>query len=129
MTSNLRHLSIFFAVCDTGSISRAAELGHASQPAVTQGVDKLERAVSQPLFPRRTRGMFTTAAGDTLAVRVRRAFMRLDRVLDEISPRLRLTVTSAQFQALIAMREAAVAFAPPAAHHRAFPRPPAVLST
>lgn len=106
MKSNLRHLRIFLAVCETGSVSRAAELGHASQPAVTQVIGKLERTAGQPLFLRRPRGMFTTAAGETLAIRVRRAFARLDRALDEISPRLRLTATTAQLQALIAMREA-----------------------
>lgn len=106
MKSNLRHLRIFLAVCEAGSISRAAELGHASQPAVTQVVGKLERAAGQPLFLRRPRGMFATAAGEALATRVRRAFAHLDRVLDEINPRLRLTATTAQFLALIAMREA-----------------------
>jgi DNA-binding transcriptional LysR family regulator len=106
MKSNLRHLRIFLAVCDTASISRAAELCNASQPALTQAVGKLERAAGQPLFLRRPRGMFATAAGEAFAARVRRALGLLDRALDEINPRLRLTATTAQLQALVAMREA-----------------------
>ncbi len=106
MKSNLRHLRIFLAVCDTASISRAAELCNASQPALTQVVGKLERLAGQPLFLRRPRGMFATAAGEAFAARVRRAFARLDRALDEINPRLRLTATAAQLEALIAVREA-----------------------
>ncbi|HHZ07440.1 MAG TPA: LysR family transcriptional regulator [Rhizobiales bacterium] len=106
MKSNLRHLRIFLAVCDTASISRAAELCNASQPALTQVVGKLERLAGQPLFLRRPRGMFATAAGEAFAVRVRRALVRLDRALDEINPRLRLTATAAQLEALIAVREA-----------------------
>ena len=106
MKSNLRHLRIFLAVCDTASISRAAELCNASQPALTQVVGKLERLAGQPLFLRRPRGMFATAAGEAFAARVRRALARLDRALDEINPRLRLTATAAQLEALIAVREA-----------------------
>ncbi len=106
MKSNLRHLRIFLAVCDTASISRAAALCNVSQPAVTQVIGKLERVAGQPLFLRRPRGMFMTAAGQALAGRVTRAFAYLDRALGDLNPRLRLTATAAQLQALIAMREA-----------------------
>ena len=106
MKSNLRHLRIFIAVCETGSISGAAALCNVSQPAVTQVIGKLERVAGQPLFLRRPRGMFMTAAGQALAGRVARAFAYLDRALGDLNPRLRLTATAAQLQALIAMREA-----------------------
>ena len=106
MKSNLRHLRIFLAGCDTASISRAAALCNVSQPAVTQVIGKLERVAGQPLFLRRPRGMFMTAAGQALAGRVTRAFAYLDRALGDLNPRLRLTATAAQLQALIAMREA-----------------------
>ncbi len=106
MKSNLRHLRVFIAVCETGSISGAAALCNVSQPAVTQVIGKLERVAGQPLFLRRPRGMFMTAAGQALAGRVARAFAYLDRALGDLNPRLRLTATAAQLQALIAMREA-----------------------
>lgn len=106
MKSNLRHLRIFLAVCETASISRAAERCNASQPALTQAIGKLERAAGQPLFLRRPRGMFPTAAGEAFADRVRRALGFLDRALEEINPRLKLTATTPQLQALVAVREA-----------------------
>lgn len=106
MKANLRHLRIFLAASDSTSMTRAAELCHVSQPAATQAVAKLERLAGQPLFLRRPQGMFPTRAGETLAVRVRRAFGHLDPAIDELAPRLRITATTAQLQALIAMREA-----------------------
>jgi DNA-binding transcriptional LysR family regulator len=106
MKSNLRHLRIFLAVADTGSITRAAESCHVSQPAVTQVIGKLERLARQPLFLRRPQGLFLTPAGDVLARRVRRTFSQLHPPLDSLSARLRIIVTSSQLQALIAMCEA-----------------------
>jgi DNA-binding transcriptional LysR family regulator len=106
MTSNLRHLRAFLAVAHHGTITRAAELCHVSQPAVTQAIHKLERAFGAILFQRTPQGLFPTPAGTALAARLERAFGLLDAVLDEIAPRLRVTATSAQLHALIAMVEA-----------------------
>lgn len=106
MKGNLRHLRVFLAVADTHSITRAADLCHVSQPAVTQAVNKLEREVGAPLFTRTPQGLFLTPAGESLARRVRRALGFLDPCLAELSPRLRVTATAAQLQALIATREA-----------------------
>jgi len=106
MKTNLRHLRVFLAVAETGSITRAGELCHVSQPAVTQVVGKLERAAAQPLFLRRPQGLFPTPGGEALAVRVRRAFSYLDPPLDALAPRLRHVASYSQLQALIAMCEA-----------------------
>lgn len=106
MKSNLRHLRVFLSVFDTGSITRASEANLVSQPAVTQAVGKLERLAGQDLFLRRPQGLFPTPAGEALAARVRRALLHLDPALTDLAPRLRLTATAAQLQALIAMREA-----------------------
>lgn len=57
MKSNLRHLRIFVAVAETGSIGRAAVLCNVSQPAATQAIGRLERVAGQPLFLRRPRGV------------------------------------------------------------------------
>jgi DNA-binding transcriptional LysR family regulator len=57
MRTNLRHLRVFLAVAEHGSITRAAELGLVSQPAVTQAIAKLATATgsrpapSQPAAP------------------------------------------------------------------------------
>lgn len=106
MISNLRHLRVFAAATAHGSITRAAETANVSQPAVTQAIAKLEHDFGAQLFRRTTQGVFATEAGTALAARVARAFALLDGALDAVAPRLRLTATAAQLQALIAMREA-----------------------
>lgn len=106
MTANLRHLRLFLATVEHGSITRAAEIGLVSQPAVTQAMAKLEREAGAALFHRTPQGLFATESGKALATRVRRAFDLLDPALEAVAPRLRLTATAAQLQALIAMREA-----------------------
>lgn len=102
---NLRHLRVFLAVVETGSVTRAAELCHVSQPAVTQALSKIERSIGISLFDRTTQGLFPNKAGQQLATRLRRAFAFLDPALMDLAPRLRITATSAQLQALIAVRE------------------------
>ncbi|MFT4151986.1 MAG: LysR family transcriptional regulator [Paracoccaceae bacterium] len=106
MKGNLRHLRAFLAVAETGSITRAAAICNVSQPAITQAVAKLERLARQPLFLRRTGGMFPTEAGEALLSRLRRAFALLDPAMADLAPRLRLTATAAQLQALVALVEA-----------------------
>jgi LysR family transcriptional regulator of gallate degradation len=106
ITRNLRHLRAFLAVAEHGSVTRASEACHVSQPAVTQAIGKLEREAGAQLFLRRPSGFFPTDVGEMLIRRVRRAFEILDPTLDQISPRLRVTVTSAQLEALLAVREA-----------------------
>lgn len=106
LKTNLRHLRVFLSVAENGSITRAGDLCHISQPAATQVVAKLERAAGQPLFLRRPQGLFPTPAGDALAARVRRALAYLDPPLDALAPRLRHTASHSQLQALVAMCEA-----------------------
>lgn len=105
MNASLRHLRVFAAVAKSGSVTRAAELCHVSQPAVTQAIAKLERQVGASLFLRTSQGLFLTAAGEALADRVRRAFGLLDPVFADLAPRLRITASSAQLHALVAMCE------------------------
>lgn len=103
---NLRHLRVFLAVVDSGTVTAAAQLCHVSQPAVTQALNKLEAAAGLPLFHRSAQGVFVNEAGRLLATRVRRAFACLDPALADVAPRLRLTATAAQLQALVNVREA-----------------------
>lgn len=105
MKANLRHLRVFLAVVRMGSVTRAAEACNVTQPAVTQATAKLERLAGTPLFRRSPQGVFATPAGEALTERVRRAFAYLDPALAELAPRLKITATTAQLQALIAMRE------------------------
>lgn len=103
---NLRHLRMFMAVVETGSLTKAAKLCHLSQPAVTQALAKMEQQAELELLKRTPQGLFASAAGTALYRRIQRALALLDPALADISPRLIRTATMAQLQALIAVREA-----------------------
>ncbi|KRA47604.1 LysR family transcriptional regulator [Devosia sp. Root635] len=105
MKPNLRHLRVFLAACDSGSITQAASACLVSQPAVTQSIHKLEELLSSRLFERTSHGLYATEAGRTLAERVRRALDLLDVALADLAPRLRLTATTSQLTALVAAVE------------------------
>ncbi len=106
ISRNLRHLRVFLEVVDTGSVTHSANRCNVSQPAVTQSIGKLERDARGALFDRTRQGFFATERGKVLAGRLQRAFAHLDPAMEEISPRLRLTATTAQLNALIAVCEA-----------------------
>src|SRR5690606_13345587 len=106
VNANLRHLRALLAVADTGSVTAAAFQCGVTQPAVTQSIGKLEREAGPALFRRTPHAIVPTAAGTILAERVRRAFAILDPALTAISPRLCLTISAAQLQAVIALVEA-----------------------
>lgn len=103
---NLRHLRACLAAADTGSITRAAEQGLVSQPAVTQAIAGLETLAGGALFERRPQGLFPTERGEVLCRRARRALALIDTALAEVSPRAARIVSTPQLQALIAVAEA-----------------------
>jgi DNA-binding transcriptional LysR family regulator len=103
---NLRHFRVFLAVAELRSPTLASERCRVSQPAVTQSLGKLERKVSGTLFKRTRQGFFLTERGNVFEARIRRAMERLDTALADVSPRLTVTATTSQLQALIAMTEA-----------------------
>lgn len=111
---NIRHLRALAAICRLGSVSAAAQAISLSQPAVTQGMARLEQQLGRPMFERRADGMTPTAAGSILCARVEKAmaslaagfraarggsatggFVEADRL-----------VTMAQLRALIALADA-----------------------
>lgn len=63
---NLHHLTIFEAVAQDKSISRAAERLLISQPAVSKQLRLLERSLGTPLVDRLPKGVRLTAAGELL---------------------------------------------------------------
>lgn len=93
---NLRHLRAAVAISHLGSISAAAQAIHISQPAITQGLAKLETMLGQPLFERRTDGMFATEAGHLLFPRIETAHAHI----------MSTRVTMTQLRALIAVADA-----------------------
>ncbi|PZQ22335.1 MAG: LysR family transcriptional regulator [Sphingopyxis macrogoltabida] len=70
---NLRHLRALHSIVRLGSISAAALDIHLTQPAITQGIARLEAAIGAPLFDRRANGMEPRASAIILSDRVETA--------------------------------------------------------
>lgn len=60
----LRQLEYFVQVCETGSITRAAQALNVAQPALGLQIRSLEQELGAPLLIRTPRGTATTPAGD-----------------------------------------------------------------
>lgn len=82
---DLKHLRAFLTVADTGNVTRAAEVLHLVQPAVSRQLRLLEEDLGAPLFERERHGMVLTEAGRALAGYARRVMMELDRARVEIA--------------------------------------------
>ncbi len=63
---SLEHYQVFYYVAKLGSISKAAEALHLTQPAVSHIVKLLETRLESKLFYRRARGVELTDAGSVL---------------------------------------------------------------
>ena len=83
---DVKQLKALVTVVETGSVTRAGELLHLVQPAVTRQIRALERELGVALFERTRHGMRPTAAGLSLAERARRALTELDRARAELTP-------------------------------------------
>lgn len=83
---DFKQLKALVTVVEVGSITRAAELLHLVQPAVTRQIRSLETELGVTLFERTRHGMRPTAAGVTMAERARRALTELDRARAELQP-------------------------------------------
>jgi DNA-binding transcriptional LysR family regulator len=70
---DLRRLSLFLAVADTGSFTGAAKATYTSQPAVSLAIKELERELAADLFYRLGRQVSLTPAGMALVEPVRQA--------------------------------------------------------
>jgi len=71
-TLDLDVLAMMVAVADTGNISRAADVVHRSQSAVSMQIKTLETAIGKPLFVRRPRSVVPTQDGEILLTFARR---------------------------------------------------------
>lgn len=75
---DLRRLSMFLAVVDHGSFTRAAAASYVSQPGLSQAIRELEAELGTPLFDRVGRGVRVTAAGEALEAHARQALADVD---------------------------------------------------
>ena len=71
-TLDLDVLAMIVAVADTGNISRAAEVVHRSQSAVSMQIKSLETALGKLLFVRKPRSVVPTQDGEVLLMYARR---------------------------------------------------------
>jgi LysR family transcriptional regulator, regulator for genes of the gallate degradation pathway len=74
---NIRHLRAMAAICRLGSISAAAQAVGISQPAITQGITKLEQQLDTALFERRPDGMTPARGAIAFATRVETALAHI----------------------------------------------------
>ncbi|WP_322011649.1 LysR substrate-binding domain-containing protein [Paraburkholderia sp. J12] len=77
---NFKQLRNFVTIVDAGSISRAAQLAHIAQPALSQQIAELEEAFGVTLLQRSARGVRATAAGERLYAEARAILRRVDRL-------------------------------------------------
>lgn len=74
MDINLDYYRIFYYVGRFGGISHAAEELSISQPAVSQAIKQLEKALGTTLFIRTSKGVRFTSEGEVLFTYVRRGY-------------------------------------------------------
>ncbi len=66
MTANLEYYRVFYYVARCSSVTKAAAALSLSQPAVSQSIRQLEKALGSSLFVRSARGISLTAEGKIL---------------------------------------------------------------
>lgn len=64
----LRHLKMFVAVCETGSVTRASEQLYIAQPTVSHAISELEKYYNVKLFDRINQRLVLTDTGRELLV-------------------------------------------------------------
>lgn len=77
---NLEGLRYARAVAESGSFSAAARSYGVTQPALSNGIAKLEDYLGERLFTRSTRGVSPTAFGDLILPMIERALSALDTI-------------------------------------------------
>lgn len=80
---DIHQLKTFVAVAREGSITRAAELLHLSQPAVSAHIKAIEDALGLTLFARVARGMSLTRDGQRLVAKAEQALAAHQELMDE----------------------------------------------
>src|SRR5258708_21756819 len=68
---NLRDLHFFVVAAEEGQMTRAATRLGVAQPALSQGIARLEGRVGTTLLERRARGVWLTPAGEVFFERAR----------------------------------------------------------
>ena len=102
----LRHLKMFVAVCESGSVTRASELLYIAQPTVSHAISELEKYYNVKLFDRINQRLILTDTGRELLVTAKEvlagfeSFERLASFGGQ-SPRVRIGASLTLGQTLI----------------------------
>jgi DNA-binding transcriptional LysR family regulator len=84
MNITLKQLAAFLAVTDTLSFSKAAELVHLSQPALSANIRRLEETIGARLFDRDTRTVVLSSVGSEFVEVARHILDNIDHGLAHI---------------------------------------------
>ena len=82
---DLTSLQLFVAVCELGSIGRAAEREFIAASAISKRLSDLEAALHTPLLYRHARGVDLTPAGESLLHHARSVLYSLEKMQGELS--------------------------------------------
>lgn len=74
----IRHLKIFVAVAETGTMSEAAKRCFITQPTVSQAIQELERHYQIQLFERLSKKLYITEPGKQLLIYARKLLRQFD---------------------------------------------------
>ncbi len=80
----IRHLILVTAIADEGTLVRAAESLHITQPVVTRGLREVEEVLGVPLFERMPRGVKPTPYGISFIERARSVLAELRAAGEEV---------------------------------------------
>lgn len=78
-------LRLFIAVCETGSIAKAADREAISPSALSKRISDLEESLDTPLLDRGQRGVTPTPAGQALIAHARQILRNLKQMHSEVS--------------------------------------------
>lgn len=82
---DLRHLRTMLAVMEEGTIGKAAERLHISQPALTKSIQRLEQELGVRLFERKARGMAATPFAESLRAYAQSACIGMAQAIKELN--------------------------------------------
>lgn len=74
----LRHLKVFITVCETGSVTRAAENLHIAQPAISQTISDVEKYYGVALFNRINQKLKLTEDGKLLFIKAKEVVLNFE---------------------------------------------------
>ena len=83
----IRHLKLIVAVTDEKSVTRAGEVLHLTQSALSHQLREIEEKLGTPLFLRMNKKMILTQAGERLLLTARQVLDEMKRTEDHITGR------------------------------------------